>query len=78
MLKPRFTGRDQALVYRLVTELIETKRLGDATFAEAIAAFGEAGVVELGTIIGYYTAIGNVLNVFEVALPAGTAPYFPP
>jgi 4-carboxymuconolactone decarboxylase len=72
-----FTARDQALVYRLVTELIETKRLGDATFAEAIAAFGERGVVELGTIIGYYTAIGNALNAFEVALPAGTAPYFP-
>jgi 4-carboxymuconolactone decarboxylase len=74
---PRFTAPDQALVYRLVTELIDTKRLGDATFAKAVAAFGEAGVVELGTIIGYYTAIGNALNMFEVALPAGTAPYFP-
>ena len=41
-----------------------------------IAAFGEQGVVELGTIIGYYTAIGNALNVFEVALPPGQAPYF--
>jgi 4-carboxymuconolactone decarboxylase len=74
---PSFAAPDQALVYRLVTELIETKRLADATFAEAIAAFGERGVVELGTIIGYYTAIGNALNVFRVALPAGTAPYFP-
>ena len=34
------------------------------------------GVVELGTIIGYSTAIGNALNIFEVALPAGQAPYF--
>ena len=33
-------------------------------------------VVELGTIVGYYTAIGNALNVFEVGLPAGQAPYF--
>ena len=75
---PHFKARDQALVYRLVTELIDTKRLGDATFAKAVAAFGEAGVVELGTIIGYYTAIGNALNMFEMALPAGAAPYFPP
>ncbi|HVC53159.1 MAG TPA: carboxymuconolactone decarboxylase family protein [Stellaceae bacterium] len=73
---PRFEAKDQALVYRLVTELIDTKRLSDASFAEAIAAFGEQGVVELGTIIGYYTAIGNALNVFEVGLPPGTAPYF--
>ena len=74
---PNFQDKEQALVYRLVTELIDTKRLSDASFAEAISVFGEAGVVELGTIIGYYTAIGNALNVFEVGLPAGTAPYFP-
>jgi 4-carboxymuconolactone decarboxylase len=73
---PHFEAKDQALVYRLVTELIDTKRLSDASFAEGIAAFGEQGVVELGTIIGYYTAIGNALNVFEVGLPAGQAPYF--
>lgn len=74
---PSLTAKDQALVYRLVTELIDTKRLSDASFTEAKKAFGEAGVVELGTIIGYYTAIGNALNVFEVPLPPGQAPYFP-
>jgi 4-carboxymuconolactone decarboxylase len=73
---PHFTAEDQQLVYRLVTELIDSKRLSDASFAEGIAAFGEQGVVELGTIIGYYTAIGNALNVFDVPLPPGTAPYF--
>jgi 4-carboxymuconolactone decarboxylase len=75
--RPHFDAEDQALVYRLVSELIDTKRLSDASFAEAIAAFGEQGVVELGTIIGYYTAIGNALNIFEVPLPPGQAPYFP-
>src|SRR5579863_5800667 len=73
---PHFTAKDQQLAYRLVTELIDSKRLSDASFAEGIAAFGEQGIVELGTIIGYYTAIGNALNVFDVPLPAGTAPYF--
>ena len=73
---PQFQAKDQALVHRIVTELIETKRLSDATFAEARDAFGEQGLVELGTIVGYYTAIGNALNVFEVGLPAGVAPYF--
>jgi 4-carboxymuconolactone decarboxylase len=73
---PTLADKNQALVYKLVTELIDTKRLSDASFAEAVAAFGEGGVVELGTIIGYYTAIGNSLNIFQVALPAGQAPYF--
>jgi 4-carboxymuconolactone decarboxylase len=73
---PSFAAKGQALVYRIVTELIDTKRLSDASFAEAIAALSEQGVVDLGTIIGYYTAIGNALNVFEVALPPAAAPYF--
>jgi 4-carboxymuconolactone decarboxylase len=74
---PSFTATDQALVYRVVTELIDTKRLTNTTFAEAISRFGEQGVVELGTIVGYYTAIGNALNAFQVPLPAGAAQPFP-
>src|ERR1700679_2658946 len=61
---PQFAAKDQALVYKLVSELIDPKRLSDASFAEGIAAFGEQGVVELGTIIGYYTGVGKVVHVF--------------
>src|SRR6516225_3456430 len=44
---PRFEAEDQALVYRLVSELLETKRLRETSFAAATKAFGEQGVVEL-------------------------------
>ena len=74
---PSFTANDQVLVHRVVTELIDTKRLSDTTFADAISRFGEQGVVELGTIIGYYTAIGNALNAFQVPLPPGAPQPFP-
>ena len=74
---PSFTAADQVLVHRIVTELIDTKRLTDVTFAEAISRFGEQGVVELGTIVGYYTAIRNALNAFQVPLPAGAQRPFP-
>ena len=74
---PSFTTTDQVLVHRVITELIDTKCLSDATFAEAIARLGEQGVVELGTIVGYYTAIGNALNIFQVPLPAGAPQPFP-
>ena len=74
---PSFTATDQLLVHRVVTELIDTKRLSDDTFGEAGARFGEQGVVELGTIVGYYTAVGNALNIFQVPLPAGAAQPFP-
>jgi 4-carboxymuconolactone decarboxylase len=74
---PSFTATDQALAHRVISELINRKRLSDTVFAEAIATLGEQGVVELGTIVGYYTAIGNALNAFEVPLPSGAPQPFP-
>jgi len=74
---PSFAAADEALVHRLCREIFDTQRLSDRSFGEAIAAFGEQGVVELVAIIGYYTLIGNTLNVFQVPLPAGETPPFP-
>jgi 4-carboxymuconolactone decarboxylase len=73
---PDFTASDEALVYRIVSELQKTQRLSDASFAAAVETLGEQGLVEIIAIIGYYTLIGNTLNVFQVGLPPGaTAPF---
>jgi 4-carboxymuconolactone decarboxylase len=74
---PSFTAADEALVYRLCSEIFRTQRLSDISFGEAVAAFGEQGLVEIIGIIGYYTLIGNTLNVFQVGLPEGEKPPFP-
>jgi 4-carboxymuconolactone decarboxylase len=74
---PSFTQKDEALVHRICTELFKTQRLTDASFAEAVASLGETGLIEVIGIIGYYTMIGNTLNVFQVALPEGERPPFP-
>jgi 4-carboxymuconolactone decarboxylase len=74
---PSFVQKDEALVHRICTELFKTQRLSDASFAEAVASLGETGLIEVIGIIGYYTMIGNTLNVFQVALPEGERPPFP-
>jgi 4-carboxymuconolactone decarboxylase len=74
---PSFKLEDEALVYRVCSELFNTQRLSDANFDEAIARLGETGLVEIIAIIGYYALIGNTLNVFQVAVPEGTTPPFP-
>jgi 4-carboxymuconolactone decarboxylase len=73
---PHLDAADEALVYRLCTELYDTRRLSDASFAQAKAMLGEPGIVEIISIIGYYTLIGNTLNVFQVPVPAGETPPF--
>ncbi|HEX4615170.1 MAG TPA: carboxymuconolactone decarboxylase family protein [Stellaceae bacterium] len=74
---PDFEQKGEALVYRVCCELFKTRRLADATFNEAVTALGETGLIEVIAIIGYYTLIGNTLNVFQVALPEGITPPFP-
>jgi 4-carboxymuconolactone decarboxylase len=74
---PSFTQKDEALVHRICSELFKTQRVSDASFTEAVASLGETGLIEVIGIIGYYTLIGNTLNVFQVALPEGEKPPFP-
>ena len=74
---PVFAAKDEALVYRICDEIFRTRRLTDTSFAEAVATLGEQGLVEIIAIVGYYTLIGNTLNVFQVPLPEGEAPPFP-
>ena len=73
---PSFEQPDEALIYRICTELFDTRRLSDETFNKAVAALGERGLVEIIAIIGYYTLIGNTLNVFAVAVPDEATPPF--
>jgi 4-carboxymuconolactone decarboxylase len=74
---PSFARADEALVYRICTELFNTRRVSDEAFDEAVATLGERGLVEIIAIIGYYTLIGNTLNAFAVPVPEGATPPFP-
>ncbi len=74
---PLFTAQDEALVHRICGEIFRTRRLSDESFSQAIAILGETGLVEVIALIGYYTLIGNTLNVFQVGLPPGEALPFP-
>ena len=74
---PLFTAKDEALVHRICSEIFRTRRLSDESFNQAVATLGETGLVEVIALIGYYTLIGNTLNVFDVGLPAGEALPFP-
>ncbi|HIJ56171.1 MAG TPA: carboxymuconolactone decarboxylase family protein [Deltaproteobacteria bacterium] len=69
--KPLFKDSDQAVVYDFTRELIKTRDVSDSMYHRAIEALGEAVVVELVILIGYYTLISMTMNVFRVPLPEG-------
>ena len=68
---------DEALVYEFCVQLHERQRVDDATYAAALAAFGEHGVVDLMGINGYYTFLAMVMNAAQTAAPASAAAPLP-
>ena len=73
---PRFERDDERVVYAFARELVETRRVGDERYADAVELLGESGTVELVGILGYYTLVSMTLNAFEVPLGAGMEPPF--
>ena len=71
---PPFRIEDERTVYAVARQLISAGRIDDDTYAAARELLGEAGMVELITLCGYYTLISFVLNGFDVPVPPGVTP----
>jgi len=76
--RPEALAIDEAAVYDFAIELHQNKSVSDATYARALALFGEKGVIDLTAVCGYYTLIAMVLNVARTALPQGAKPGLEP
>jgi 4-carboxymuconolactone decarboxylase len=68
---PKSMQPNEAALHRFCSELLETTRVSDDTFAAAKAAFGEQGVTEIIFTLGYYSMVSMLLNVDEYPLPDG-------
>jgi 4-carboxymuconolactone decarboxylase len=69
--RPHGMTKEEAALYDFCTELHRSKRVKDATYQAAVAAFGEQGVIDLIGVSGYYDVVSMTLNVAEVPLPPG-------
>ena len=71
--RPDRMADDEAVVYDLSLELQANQGVSDATYAKAVVKFGEAGVVELASIQGYYAYLAMVMNVAKITVQPGAA-----
>ncbi len=60
---------DEAAVYDFVTELYANKGVSDTTYARALQLFGEAGIVDILGVVGYYATNAMIMNVARTAVP---------
>lgn len=75
---PVFKDADEAAVYEFARELQTTSTVSDQTYAKVCDRWGPVGVVELTTLIGYYTLVSMTLNAHQVPLPDGVTPPLTP
>lgn len=71
---PPFASGDERTVYRVARQLAGTGQLTQDACDAARQLLGDAGLVELVSMCGYYTLVSFLLNAFAVPLPAGAAP----
>jgi 4-carboxymuconolactone decarboxylase len=72
--RPSRMAEDEEILYNLCTELQRNHSVSDATYARALAKFGEEGIVEATSLQGYYMLLAMVMNTAQTPLPAGARP----
>lgn len=69
--RPTGMAADEEIVYDFCTELHVNRGVSDATYARALAQFGEQGIIDLTAVNGYYTFNAMLMNVAQTPLPPG-------
>lgn len=67
-----FEPQDAAVV-QFVLELLRQHRISDATFEAVRAQVGDAGIIDVLVVTGYYHSLAHSLQALEVELPEGTS-----
>ena len=75
--RPRQMQEDEALLYDFCIELHRNRGVSDSTWAQAVALWGEHGVMDLVAVNGYYSLLSMVMNAARTEVPASTAPRLP-
>jgi 4-carboxymuconolactone decarboxylase len=67
--EPKSAPKDERAIYAFVQEIYKTRRVSDRTYKRVHDFVGDAAMVELVGILGYYTLISMTLNVFRMLPP---------
>jgi len=69
--RPTLPDAKAEVVYDYATVMHTEHTVSQALHDRAVTLLGEAGLVELVGILGYYTLVSMTLNGFDIGVPAG-------
>lgn len=61
--RPPRLREDEVAAFDFVRELADTRGVSDRTYDAAVAAFGEAAVIDMIGTLGYYSTLAMIMNV---------------
>lgn len=71
--RPVGMAEDEEIAYDFWDELTRTRGVSDATYERAVQKFGEAGIIDLLGLLGYFTTVSMVMNVAHTPPPKDDA-----
>jgi 4-carboxymuconolactone decarboxylase len=66
---PALTSPQDSAAFQFCNELLETKKVSDATYKRALELFGEAGLVDMVATVGSFTTTSLTANAFDIDPP---------
>ena len=75
--RPADMRDDEAALYDLVTALYHDKKVSDPVYKAAVDKFGERGVMDVISIIGYYDLVSMTLITMQATAPNDSVPPLP-
>jgi 4-carboxymuconolactone decarboxylase len=67
--RPEKMKEDETILYNYATEMYRDKAVSDATYAAAVKAFGEKGLIDLVATMGYYDTVAMTLITAKAVAP---------
>lgn len=71
--RPGAMSDEESVVYDFSIELLNNRGVSDARYRATVNCLGEQGVIDLVSILGYFTLISMVLNVARTPEEPGSA-----
>ena len=76
--RPEAMVEEEEILYDFCMELQRNHSVSDATYERAVERFGDQGVIEVVSLVGYYTMISMILNTAQTPLPPDAKPALAP
>lgn len=71
--RPDGMSDGEAIVHDFTTELLRSQNVSDPVYANAVARFGEHGVIDMVGVAGYYSFLSMIMNTARTAPTSNSA-----